>query len=368
MILNQRFDSYEIQEHDPVSGVLDTIAKQRQENSGVKAVIDPLEVSGATGSQFSNSHSVSLYLPEIAAASAPHQTILRVLHADLPNNVTLRIGREAAHSADQTAPGPFTDVFIAFPPADIIDISANQGNPIIPFDIFHNTTDKFAGVIKMQLWKQGVDVTDVYDYVDDEGNAGYVIIQLLTPYTTGDISGRAAETIAEGSGSGQTRLLLRPYDTDLPFYQIGCLQNEISKAFQEEFAEIEKGFKQNILTEFIRKQLTDFEAVATAQGTKLHAILNNGVIQDWTYGSKVVASESGELRRYEALLLSSSTQGKHCICRLPIATVKKNGNQDTGGNEPNIPFTVHSHVPAEELLTQDVYDSATYLVPIKVGA
>lgn len=351
--------------HDPANaGALIDILQTHKTNDGVLASLGTLQVSGASGSiRHGDSKSVTIVVPGLRTGTAQNGCLFTCSHADLPSGIDIEFGYENVYSADVLAAAN-TDVTGTLTPRTRL---ANM-NPYQALEIDHDAVAGEIGIVKMQPKKTIIGTVAPYQYQSDRGNAGRVIISAYLPYTEGNVSGLATETVEEGAGTGQTHLLIRRAGSDTPYWQIGCHQNTITESFQYEYAQIMKGYKDTILTDSIRKQLENFEMILTGKSENLMRFLKAGIIQDTRYGKEVKASFDGELEKYEMILRTTTPSGLLHFVRLPVARIKPNGNIEHGSESPTIPVLIEGGEVASDLFWSHLYQVVHFSMGIEVIA
>lgn len=367
MLIAPEYKSITLQVHNQTTGVLEairvnTLAVDRR----IPVTPVQLTVSGAAGSHYSNSYSFSIVIPGLKTATGEDRTMVRCIHGQLPAGIDMQIAREAAWSADAVTD---VDAFLALPAAD--KQSRRFADHAAPFFIDHNTVAGQVGVFKMQATKTGAGVVPVYTANSDQGNSGLVIYQLDIPYTDGQISGRAAETALETALSGPTQVFLRRADSDPtnpdPWHMVGCLAAEVEKAYNYEYAQTMKGYNNIIVAKTIKQQLTDLNCNSTGDTTYLCSLVDAANIEEMGHAVKVKPRFGSKLEEFEVVLQSRSASGMIKWCRIPRATIQRNGSVTEGAAEFQIPFKVEGMEPAEYWFSHNLYQTEFVAAHINVG-
>jgi hypothetical protein len=359
----QDYSQMTLQLHDPANaGALINIAEQRLINDGIKASLGVMQVSGATGDHHGDSKSVSISIPGVRAATGKNRTVVQAIHFEGPEGIDIEFGTEAVYTPDEVAAND-TDVTGGLTDPKRLGFLTPKSAIEIPHDPVNE-----VGILKFQAKKTGVQVIPPRSYVQDRGNAMRAIIALYVPYTEGTISGYAAETAEESSNSGQTHLLLRPAGSSSSFFQVGCHQNEITEAFQYEYSQVMKGYSDTILSDALRKRLSNFTLSLTARTEKLSRLIRSGVYEETDYGKIVVPSSNSLVQKFECYLRTITPRGAVIYIRLPECGLKPNGDWAHGGANPAYPITVEGYQPAEELFWQNLYQVVFFSLGIEIIA
>jgi len=370
MILNKEYQNISVMLHDPVA--LGALIPITLDHFAVDQRLKLLEcsVSKAAASHYSQSHSISLFVPGLRTATGLNKTMIRCIHGQLPTGISMNIGRETIWSADvpPSGPGSDTDVFALFPPADFRDRKFIDHND--PFYIDHDAVTGQIGVIKFQVTKVGASAVPVYDWKKDQGNAGLIIFQIDIPYTEGEISGRAAEAALETTGSGPTIIFLREAGGDpndpYEWHMIGCLAKEIEAAYNREVAQSFKGYNQVITSASLTKNLTDFNCNSLGDTLYLETILNSGKIEDRGYAKVVTPKYGGALQEFEAILQTRSTRGMLKFVRNSRCYVDRNGNTNYGAAEKQIPFKIVGEEPGSPWFWNNLFQTEFIVIGVTV--
>jgi len=369
MELSQRYTEYKLFRNDPTLGDLLDITGQRRTNDGQQASLPAVAVQGEpVAAHYSPSWSVTAEVKDlIAAADATEQSLLSVIHCDLPTGITLNVGRLAAWAADALVD---VDAFAGPFPAQDWD-TAGAINSYTPFAIAHDTLTAQVGIIRAQLAKLTVGQTVAAEsYVKDRGNAKRIIFQLMIPYTLGDISGLAPEYTDEGQGRYETRLMIRPKGSALPFFQIGCFENDITKSFDVELAESMKGYYEEITSRSIKRALCTFEGTIKSFNEKALAMVTNMIISKNAYGGiDLKKSESAMLPEWECLLQEISPKGLYRVTRLSEMTFEYPDSETSGGDDGyTLPIKAKGHTMAEVRTFPGLYQTIRWIVGAEVTA
>ena len=222
---------------------------------------------------------------------------------------------------------------------------------------FDATTNEFQ---HLYLQHKFASVTSrAYDPAEQEGQAGYPLIQVAFPYLTKDPLGMSFPGAnAPESIYNRTSTWLFWVDENDDFQLLGCFAQEMPFQMSPEWATLVKGSMGGIESfAFNGRPMSLTGSIYSMGGAVWEQLFhadNRG--SDGRHTEYVVNTDWKPVAIGEFVLATYSDKGREMLVRFPNAAIRATGEFNTGGDAPMVPFEVVAEQTASVYVSNNLYD------------